>query len=565
MKRIQLVLALWMALITAGFGQIKPAEFFAAFQNGTSVRGYRLGDECFVPIDRLAGVGINATLRANVVDVKLGDRVVSVPYRTFAGSQSVPMRRTLEAFGASPVWEKGRDRLVGYNQLVSVEVDSGQIRVVSALPVVAVAPLPNATGSAVVLVGFKNPDKTIKSAKGYVLDPGSPWPSLAFNGKSLSNRLPANAANVLVWSDQPVTEPTTPTIPTREPVKVEPKIDPRNDPPVEIKNPVEPVDTGAEKLLATEFKITGDIEGPTSTLLSLDLGPRLARQPNLRDLDPFYAEIEVTGVTGTLPEDFEVPSKRIKRIEVDPMEYGCVIRIWMNEPLAVELWKSGETFKLQFLRPGLSGKLAGKVVVIDAGHGGKDSGAKFSDATEKILTLNVATRLANEMSLAGAKVIMTRTTDEFIALERRADIANDAGADLFISVHINSSAKVGMSGSITFYHGPNTVKELLARSIQTEIAAVSQLPSLGAWSDKRIYPTKGFAVLRRTTMPGVLLELGFINHLKDRARMLTADFQSKVAKAIVRGVKRFLGEASGSPAFTEGDSESDPGGSGSSR
>lgn len=562
MKRIQLVLALWMALITAGFGQIKPAEFFAAFQNGNSVRGYRLGDECFVPIDRLAVVGINATLRANVVDVKLGDRVVTVPYRTFAGSQSVPMKRTLEAFGALPVWEKGRDRLVGYNQLVSVEVDSGQIRVVSALP--AATPLPSATGSAVVLVGFKSPDKTVKSAKGYVIDPGNPWPSIAFNGKSLANRLPANAANVLVWSDQPIADPT-PTPPTREPVKVEPKIDPRTDPPVEIKNPIEPVDNGAEKTFSSEFKITGDIEGLTSTLLSLDLGPRLTRQPNLRDLDPFYAEIEVTGVTGTLPEDFEVPSKRIKRIEVDPMEYGCVIRIWMNEPLAVELWKSGETFKLQFLRPGLSGKLAGKVVVIDAGHGGKDSGAKFSDATEKILTLNVASKLANEMSLAGAKVIMTRSTDEFIALEKRASIANEAGADLFISVHINSSAKVGMSGSISFYHGPNTVKELLARSIETEIAAVSQLPSLGAWSDKRIYPTKGFAVLRQTKMPGVLLELGFINHPKDRARMLTTDFQSKVAKAIVRGVKRFLGEAAGSSAFTDDDQESIPGGSGSLR
>jgi N-acetylmuramoyl-L-alanine amidase len=551
-----------MALITAGFGQIKPAEFFAAFQNGTSVRGYRLGDECFVPIDRLAGVGINATLRANVVDVKLGDRVVSVPYRTFAGSQSVPMKRTLEAFGAPPVWEKGRDRLVGYNQLVSVEVDSGQIRVVSALPVAT--PLPAATGSAVVLVGFKNPDKAVKSAKGYVIDPGSPWPSIAFNGKSLANRLPANAANVLVWSDQPLSDPT-PTPPTRDPVKVDPKIEPRTDPPVEIKNPIEPVDNGAEKFLSSEFKITGDIEGPTSTLLSLDLGPRITRQPNLRDLDPFYAEIEVTGVTGTLPEDFEVPSKRIKRIEVDPMEYGCVIRIWMNEPLAVELWKSGETFKLQFLRPGLSGKLAGKVVVIDAGHGGKDSGAKFSDAMEKNLTLNVSKRLANEMSLAGAKVIMTRSTDEFIALGKRADIANDAGADLFISVHINSSAKVGMSGSISFYHGPNTVKELLARSIETEIAAVSQLPSLGAWSDKRIYPTKGFAVLRQTKMPGVLLELGFINHPKDRARMLTSDYQSKVAKAIVRGVKRFLGEASGSSVFPEGDLGSVPGGSGSLR
>jgi N-acetylmuramoyl-L-alanine amidase len=158
------------------------------------------------------------------------------------------------------------------------------------------------------------------------------------------------------------------------------------------------------------------------------------------------------------------------------------------------------------------------------------------------LTLAIAKKLAQEMSAAGAKVIMTRTEDVFIELTERARIANAAKADLFISVHINSSAKVSMSGTITFYSGPNAIKELLARCIQTEIAAVSGLPGIGTWSDKRIYATKGFSVLRNTTMPGVLVEMGFINHPRDRARMVMPEFHSAVAKAIVRGVRKFLGD-----------------------
>jgi N-acetylmuramoyl-L-alanine amidase len=262
----------------------------------------------------------------------------------------------------------------------------------------------------------------------------------------------------------------------------------------------------------------------------------------LKALDPNYAEIEISGLRGHLADNFALPTSLIKQVKVDATETGSVIRLWFTEPLGVEFWKSGSDFQIQLLRPGLHGTLAGKTVVIDAGHGDHDSGAQFGGIQEKNLTLAVAKKLALEMSAAGAKVIMTRTEDAFVELTDRARIANSAKADLFLSVHINSSAKVSMSGTITFYSGPNAIKELLARCIQTEIAAVSGLPGIGAWSDKRIYATKGFSVLRNTTMPGVLVELGFINHPRDRARMVMPEFQSAVAKAIVRGVRKFLGD-----------------------
>jgi N-acetylmuramoyl-L-alanine amidase len=92
-----------------------------------------------------------------------------------------------------------------------------------------------------------------------------------------------------------------------------------------------------------------------------------------------------------------------------------------------------------------------------------------------------------------------------------------------------------------FHHKQEPLGKLLAECISREVAKVSELPNMGVISDGRIY-NSGFAVLRNSTMPGVLCELGFINHNKDRRRMVTADFQKKVAEAIVRGIQIYLGE-----------------------
>jgi len=539
MKRLQLIFALWMVLVAATMAQVRPAEVVATYRDGSSVRGYRLGDECFVPIDRLSALGIDAVLRGNFVDAKVGEKTTSLPYRTFSGSQSVPIKRLVETFGGVAQWDASQNRLLMLNTVVSVEAESGQIRLNAALPL-SPATLP-AKGEAVTLTGFKNPDKPVRG-KTYRIEAGNPWPALVLPGKNLAARVSANAANVVAWADQ-TTVPKPDPMPANPPVT--PPVNPVTPDPVEVPKadpPLNPPSTVANTFPDAEFNLSLDIEGPTSSLLTLKLGAEATRQPNLKALDPNYAEIEISGLNGHLPDDFVLPTTLIKQANVDATETGSIIRLWFTEPLGVEFWKSGSDFQIQLLRPGLHGTLAGKTVVIDAGHGDHDSGAQFGGVQEKNLTLAVAKKLALEMSAAGAKVIMTRTDDTFIELTDRAKIANSAKADLFISVHINSSAKVSMSGTITFYSGPNAIKELLARCIQTEIAAVSGLPGIGAWSDKRIYATKGFSVLRNTTMPGVLVELGFINHPRDRARMVTPEFQSVVAKAIVRGVRKFLGD-----------------------
>ena len=95
---------------------------------------------------------------------------------------------------------------------------------------------------------------------------------------------------------------------------------------------------------------------------------------------------------------------------------------------------------------------------------------------------------------------------------------------------------------MTFYHMQQATSRFLAQCIQTEIAGVSKIPDMGVWSDSRIYSVKGFAVLRFTEMPAVLIELGFLNHSYDRVRVQEPEFQESVAKAIVKGLKVFLGD-----------------------
>lgn len=137
---------------------------------------------------------------------------------------------------------------------------------------------------------------------------------------------------------------------------------------------------------------------------------------------------------------------------------------------------------------------------------------------------------------------MTRTTDVFVPLERRARIANESKADFFISIHINSNRKPNsQNGSITFHHKSNAASRIFAKAIHDGLARTTGIRSIGVWSDTRIYQS-GFAVLRLTRMPGALLELGFVNNDRDRAIMTRPDFSVKVAAGILQGILEYLGD-----------------------
>ncbi len=214
-------------------------------------------------------------------------------------------------------------------------------------------------------------------------------------------------------------------------------------------------------------------------------------------------------------------------------------------------------------------------VAIDAGHGGHDEGTRGpTGLLEKDLVLDVALRLGAliEQRL-GAEVVYTRSTDVFIPLEERTAIANSAEADLFLSIHANSSPLTGISGSDVYYLSFASSKEALAlagrenagtnKSIHEldqllqkialneklaesqEFAARVQREMFAAWkrmsgADKdRGVKKAPFVVLIGAHMPSVLSEIGFISNTHDEALLKKPEQRQRIADALFRGVNSY--------------------------
>lgn len=240
------------------------------------------------------------------------------------------------------------------------------------------------------------------------------------------------------------------------------------------------------------------------------------------------------------------PSNVVESIEVQPNgQTAQRLTLRLKQPHVFQLAGTGTAATLTLRRPkNADGRLEGKTIVLDAGHGGSDSGAvwKAAGMMEKVLALNVARFMAEDLQDAGANVIMTRNSDVRIPLNERSAIANRSNADLFISVHFNSNRTANTaSGTKTFHHMRSPEGILLATCIHNELVKVSNLPNMGVWSDSRIYQS-GFAVLRNSRMPSVLLELAFINNSRDRAQMAKTEWQKAMASAAVRGIRIYFGD-----------------------
>lgn len=150
-------------------------------------------------------------------------------------------------------------------------------------------------------------------------------------------------------------------------------------------------------------------------------------------------------------------------------------------------------------------------VVIDAGHGGNDPGAVFEGRKEAEDNLNLAMELGELLRSKGVDVVYTRTGDTTQTPFEKATIGNQAGADLFISLHRNSSPIKGQySGVETLVYDDNGAKAELARRVNANLTNVG-------FQDLGVKERPGLVVLRRTNLPAILIETGFINNPADNA------------------------------------------------
>jgi N-acetylmuramoyl-L-alanine amidase len=168
-------------------------------------------------------------------------------------------------------------------------------------------------------------------------------------------------------------------------------------------------------------------------------------------------------------------------------------------------------------------------VVIDAGHGGYDRGGIPSQiVSEKEMTLDVAQRLKKTLSANGYRVVMTRDSDVFIPLGTRVAIANSYSNAIFVSIHFNSAKRSGAGGIETYFYSRESLP--LASAIHYFVAG-------GAPSSNRNVRRRGYYVLRKTAIPAVLVECGFLTNPTEAALAQTAPYRQKLAEEIAAGVR----------------------------
>jgi N-acetylmuramoyl-L-alanine amidase len=169
-------------------------------------------------------------------------------------------------------------------------------------------------------------------------------------------------------------------------------------------------------------------------------------------------------------------------------------------------------------------------VVIDAGHGGHDRGGiPGQRVAEKDMTLDVALRLRNILSANGYNVVMTRSSDVFVPLGGRVAIANSYRNAVFVCIHFNATARSGASGIETYFYSRDSLP--LASAIHYYVAG-------GAPSENRGVRRRGYFVLRKTNIPAVLVECGYLTNPTEAAYAETASYRQRLAEEIATGVRR---------------------------
>ncbi len=175
------------------------------------------------------------------------------------------------------------------------------------------------------------------------------------------------------------------------------------------------------------------------------------------------------------------------------------------------------------------------LIVLDPGHGGKDSGAYYGGVAEKNLNLDTSLKLKDLLEEAGFKVAMTRSDDSYPGLYERASLANALQADLFLSVHHNAlPSNTSVQGVLTVYDGNSASKTQFAKTIQREMAKGLPAPDKGLQNRPKI------VVTREANMPSALAELGFMTNDYERSLLVQDYYRQQCAQALFNGIKSYV-------------------------
>lgn len=182
--------------------------------------------------------------------------------------------------------------------------------------------------------------------------------------------------------------------------------------------------------------------------------------------------------------------------------------------------------------------LKDRIIVVDPGHGGKDPGTKSGQAIEKAIVLKVSQLVKQKLEADGASVLMTRVGDTFPTLDERYKFATKHYGEIFVSIHANSATSTSAKGTETYYSVTSNENEkedvVLATNINNEI-----VKNVG--TSNRGVKRADFVVIKNLKIPAVLVELGFVSNVEDRAKLLSDQYIEAYAQSIYNGIVAYYG------------------------
>lgn len=178
-----------------------------------------------------------------------------------------------------------------------------------------------------------------------------------------------------------------------------------------------------------------------------------------------------------------------------------------------------------------------KVIILDAGHGGFDPGKVGKDNTlEKDINLSITQKLQIYLEQSGSFILNTRIDDSALSDKKRADmnerkkLANEEGADLFVSIHQNSFPQENVKGAQVFYYGDSPESKRLAECVQNRLKEVDKN------NTREAKPNKDYYLLKKTSVPSIIVECGFLSNEEESNRLKSEEYQEKIAWAVYLGI-----------------------------
>ena len=190
------------------------------------------------------------------------------------------------------------------------------------------------------------------------------------------------------------------------------------------------------------------------------------------------------------------------------------------------------------------GKLYGKCIYLDPGHGGLDPGATYAGVKEEDINLSIAFKLKEKLENSGAVVYLTRDGDYDLApkgskerkradLYRRSVLINNSGCDMYLSLHLNATTSTSWYGAQVFYDDINKNNVKLAETMQKQLR--KDLKTTRKYNEV----TDGY-LYKRVKIPGVLIEMGFLSNSYERSKLKTDKYQKLIADSIAKGVNNYF-------------------------